>query len=574
MNGPFGNRFPYTNFHEMNLDWMIQIAKDFLDQYTHIQETIENGLSDLDDKTAAGIEALQEKYTALEGLLDQWYNTHSQDIADALSAALLDLQSALDSAESDFSTFATNKAAQAAESIPSDYTTFYNGAFQYRGSLGSGAYTNAKVGVYAVSDQVVTGLPTLNQTYGWLICLVPNSLYFLVDSSSTRNVWYNEAGTGWRQLYPTFFGPLGAGAYTAARTGTYSVDNQSVTGLPYGMTQRYGWLTCVVPNNLYILVESNADKTIWINEANTGWRQIYPGYYGALGAGAYTAARVGTYAVDNQSVTGLPEKMSQRYGWLTCYVPNNLYILVESNNTKTTWIKEANTAWKLYYPEYKCAGLKIVYTGDSIAESRTEGYGDNGGGYPAIIAALTNGTYQNNAHSGATIAVSSAEYNIITLCSALDNDADIICLEGGINDYWLSVPMGTFSESDFTGTVDTTTYCGALESLLRTAIDKWVGKPIIFLIPHKITTTAWTQNNAGYTYKDMREKTIQILNKYSIPYLDLWAEGGLNGYISSLNNAYLNGGSNTHPDGCHPDYEGYRRYYVPRLLEMFNKVTP
>ena len=36
-------QFPYTNFHELNMDWIVKIAKDFLDQYTHIQETITTG---------------------------------------------------------------------------------------------------------------------------------------------------------------------------------------------------------------------------------------------------------------------------------------------------------------------------------------------------------------------------------------------------------------------------------------------------------------------------------------------------------------------------------------------------
>ena len=153
-------------------------------------------------------------------------------------------------------------------------------------------------------------------------------------------------------------------------------------------------------------------------------------------------------------------------------------------------------------------------------------------------------------------------------------DADIVCLEGGINDYWLNVPLGDFSPSDFTGTIDNTTICGALESIFRQAIDKWVGKPIVFIISHKIATTAWTQNTAGYTFAQAREKMLAICEKYSIPVLDMWNAGGLNAYMPSLNNAFLNGGSNTHPDGCHPDVNGYKKYYVPRLISLFESILP
>ena len=567
-------QFPYADLQQLNLDWIIKIAKDFLDQYTSIQQIINNGLTALDEKTAQGIADLDVKAEEIENLLNAWYTEHSEDIANALSNALLELSTELTNTIQAFNTAADEKAAQTIASIPSDYTTFFDNAFQYRGALAAGPYTNAKTGSYAVDNTVVTGLPTLNQRYAWLICIVPNQLYFLIDSSATRNVWYNEAGNGWRQLYPTFYGPLGAGPYTAARTGTYSVNNQDVTGLPYGMSQQYGWLTCIVPNSLYILVESNAEKTVWLQEANSSWVKLYNGYKGALGAGAYTTARTGVYTVDNQVVTGLPANMNQRYGWLICLAPNLLYFLVESNNEKTTWINEANTGWKLFAPEYKISGKKIAYTGDSLAESRFGGFDDNGGAYPELISVLTKGTYVNNAHSGATIANSSAQYIITTMVQSLPDDADIICLEGGINDYWLNVPLGTFNEADFTSTLSNTTFCGALENLFKTAINKWVGKPIIFIIPHKIKPTAWTANSAGYTFADMREKMLGICKKYSIPVVDLWADGGLNAYIDSLNNAYLNVGSNTHPDGCHPDTTGYAKYYVPRLISAFDSIMP
>lgn len=110
-NGPFGNMMPYSDFHGMNLDWVIQIAKDFLDQYTHIQEMIENGITDIDEETTVKLQELDNKAEALQNALDAWYNEHSQDIANALADAL-----------ADFATEAQQLANQAAQSIPADYT--------------------------------------------------------------------------------------------------------------------------------------------------------------------------------------------------------------------------------------------------------------------------------------------------------------------------------------------------------------------------------------------------------------------------------------------------------------------
>ena len=80
--GPFGNLFPYSDQHALNLDWIIQVAKDFLDQYTHIQDIISNGEESLDQHTTDGLAALAAEKDRLEGLLDAWYTTHSEDLAD------------------------------------------------------------------------------------------------------------------------------------------------------------------------------------------------------------------------------------------------------------------------------------------------------------------------------------------------------------------------------------------------------------------------------------------------------------------------------------------------------------
>ena len=58
--------FPYTDMHQLNLDWIIKIAKDFLDQYTHIQQLIEDGETSLQNLTDSGLQQLQDKADNLE----------------------------------------------------------------------------------------------------------------------------------------------------------------------------------------------------------------------------------------------------------------------------------------------------------------------------------------------------------------------------------------------------------------------------------------------------------------------------------------------------------------------------
>lgn len=96
-----GERFPYANFHLMNQDWIIKVVKDFQDQYENIQQLIQDTADD-------GLAELEAKKTELEGLLNQWYNTHSADIAAQLANALVEIGA-----------FVANVTA----SIPQDYST-------------------------------------------------------------------------------------------------------------------------------------------------------------------------------------------------------------------------------------------------------------------------------------------------------------------------------------------------------------------------------------------------------------------------------------------------------------------
>lgn len=112
--GAFGEGFPYSNFHDLNMDWVIKIVKDFQDHYTQIQQSIDDGLEDL-----------QEEYNRLDGLLNAWYNTHSQDIANQLASALVQLNAELVQKFNQFNTDVQNRVDTAIASIPSDYSTLY-----------------------------------------------------------------------------------------------------------------------------------------------------------------------------------------------------------------------------------------------------------------------------------------------------------------------------------------------------------------------------------------------------------------------------------------------------------------
>ena len=106
--GAFGENFPYTNQHDMNMDWIIKIAKDFLDQYSTLQESINNGLISID----------QEKQNALSEI--------SSELSDALTSIQNETSSEIASAISTINNSADAKLRDTLASIPSDYTDIYN----------------------------------------------------------------------------------------------------------------------------------------------------------------------------------------------------------------------------------------------------------------------------------------------------------------------------------------------------------------------------------------------------------------------------------------------------------------
>ena len=220
------------------------------------------------------------------------------------------------------------------------------------------------------------------------------------------------------------------------------------------------------------------------------------------------------------------------------------------------------------------AGKKIVYDGDSICESRTGSTANNGGGYAKIIADMVGGTYVNNAVSGALLSSHATRHSVVDSLSALPADGDLYCFEGGYNDYWQDVPIGTCDSADYTGNVDTSTICGAMEKIFRYCLSVFVGRPVCFIITHKCQNTAHTANGIGKTYKDYHDAMVQVCEKYSIPYYDAFNKSGLNGWNEAQSNAYLTANTSGSGDGVHPNEQGYKRYYVPQLISLFNSMMP
>lgn len=212
------------------------------------------------------------------------------------------------------------------------------------------------------------------------------------------------------------------------------------------------------------------------------------------------------------------------------------------------------------------SGTYLFY-GDSICY----GGGAGGYGYPqAFEDQEANCTAINYGRSGSCISKNdSYDVNYPSILAEIQGTAassvspDYICLEGGVNDSWgYRNPMGTFKG----GTAPTTSsgiqsymsglneyeFCDALEKCICEIKLKWPGKGIFYLIPHKVNTDASTPY---FT------QAISICSKWNIPVIDI-RNSGLQG--SELLSQYTT-------DNTHPTKNGYIKFYVPTMVEVFNE---
>lgn len=202
-------------------------------------------------------------------------------------------------------------------------------------------------------------------------------------------------------------------------------------------------------------------------------------------------------------------------------------------------------------------GKIAAFTGDSLCAGA--GYT---GGYAGIIGTDYDMTVQNIGTSEGTIVRYQSYFCISESISSLRSDADFVLLEGGGNDAWYGtqvIPLGTLS-SGYSATLDTTTFAGAFESMLKSTIARFPNAKIGYIFPHKCIANFDSPNG---TYRNM---AISALEKWGIPYCDLNISVPPLGYIDDLKSTYTAG------DGIHPNELGYRTFYVPKIVAFMQTM--
>ena len=220
-------------------------------------------------------------------------------------------------------------------------------------------------------------------------------------------------------------------------------------------------------------------------------------------------------------------------GMVKIILPNNLIITTEIKANK--WF-----------------GKKYIALGDSITkgENSLDSYNAMVGDRYTDVAREEFGfkSVVNYGIGGSRITShSNSNDGMIDRYNAMD-DADLICVFGGTNDFGNNVPLGEIDDGDATH------FKYALNELCKGLLNKYHSKTIYFITPiHRNDSKKDNvANGAGHILKDYVDAIKEICSEWGIPVLDLYSTYGINPFINIQRTTYM-------PDGLHPIPIGMRK---------------
>ena len=207
-------------------------------------------------------------------------------------------------------------------------------------------------------------------------------------------------------------------------------------------------------------------------------------------------------------------------------------------------------------------GTKINFLGDSITEGA--GTSSHDKMFTMLIEREYGAICQNYGIGGTRIARQKTpteekwDRDFISRVPEMDNDADIVVVFGGTNDFGHGdAPLGTMDDRT------PYTFYGALHCLYTALTEKY---PDVILTPlHRLNEDSPKGDNKPApvgTLKEYVNIIREVAEYYSLPVLDLFKESGLQPKIPVIQQKYV-------PDGLHPNDDGNAilAHKIARFLE-------
>lgn len=210
-----------------------------------------------------------------------------------------------------------------------------------------------------------------------------------------------------------------------------------------------------------------------------------------------------------------------------------------------------------------------VFLGDSICAGDIEGSEYDGYGWAGLIGEANGMAWKNYGRNGGTITpIESVVAQSRDLSSQVDlaladhPNADYVIFEGGTNDAYTLKEAGLGEISDDFATFDTSTFSGAMESLILKILTAFPNAQVGYIVAQKMGNPPYTTANIQRKYFD---RAVEICQKWGIPVIDLW-----NG--SLLNPALTYHAENFYVDKQHLTLVGYQRI-SPQIEAWMRNLT-
>lgn len=166
------------------------------------------------------------------------------------------------------------------------------------------------------------------------------------------------------------------------------------------------------------------------------------------------------------------------------------------------------------------AKKSVIWVGDSITEGSVR-MTPPFGGWAKIIADRNSMQSTNYGIGGTCITHIEGKTNaIVDRLQSYSKDVDYCIVQGGLNDTAQAGEILGEITNGYTAQLDTSTYCGAMEFICKYLATNYSDKKYGFIVTFQISSTKWNT-----TWGD---KTVEILKKWGIPYIDLRYCAGFN----------------------------------------------
>lgn len=207
---------------------------------------------------------------------------------------------------------------------------------------------------------------------------------------------------------------------------------------------------------------------------------------------------------------------------------------------------------------------KINFLGDSITEGACAS--DKSHCFVSVFGQKTGAVCRNYGIGGTRIARQQMpsecpqwDLDYCKRATEMDKDADIIVVFGGTNDYG-------HGDAELGTPLDRTpdTFYGALHTLYRTLIEEYPLADIVVITPLHRENENSPRGDGKKPLSEYVKIIREVAESYSLPILDLFANGKIYPDIPVLKEKYT-------ADGLHPNDRGYE-YIANRLISFLNTL--